>query len=294
MHGLFRFVRLAASRAELWSYFNQAELTQLEADIGFGDLYPQFFSLDKVVSLETFLKKIFQGVTGWFSVDELSEIHVGRMVDPDKESAVPYAFTDSNVTGTIKVEDDKAPGLSTRLSYAYNPGAYGEDELAGSVYGDDREALGTGERIVFALDYIDVSLWTADDAGWTVDSVYYTADGWAGEELVSLVRSYWRKASTRDPIELPLAWDWGSPSAFDLAQQEVNRWWSELYYKRRRFYTFDVPLNDIEFQIKPPQLGEFCTLQSDRFKLLATPKNLFIRRLAFNYSKNLVTIEGWG
>jgi hypothetical protein len=111
---------------------------------------------------------------------------------------------------------------------------------------------------------------------------------------VSYVRSYWRKAEVRDPIELLLAWDWGSPSAFDLAQGEVNRWWSELYYKRRRFYTFDVELNSELFDTVMPQLGQFCTLQSDRFKLLTVPKNLFIRRLAFNYSKNLITVEGWG
>jgi hypothetical protein len=43
-----------------------------------------------------------------------------------------------------------------------------------------------------------------------------------------------------------------------------------------------------------PQLGEFCTLQSNRFRLIHEAKNLFIRRLKYNFAKNLLTVEGWG
>ena len=294
MHGLFRFVRLVMSRSNIWSYANQAELTQLETDIGFGELYPQFFTF-KVVSLESFLKTIFAGVTGWYYVDELTEIHFGRMTDPDAESAPPFDFTDTNVTGKIKVEDDKAPGLTVKLSYAYNPGAYGPDEIAGGVYGEDRVDLTNEERVASTAGYFQTLLWTADAIDWTADSIIYTADGYAGEEFVDpTTKTYWVRVETRTPIWLPITYSDGSPSSFDLADGEVTRWWSELYYKRRRFYTFTVKLNDPQFNTVLPQLGDFCTLQSDRFKLLTDPKNLFIRRMEFNYSKNQLTIEGWG
>jgi hypothetical protein len=79
-----------------------------------------------------------------------------------------------------------------------------------------------------------------------------------------------------------------------LAQAEINRWWTTLYYKRRRFYKFDVSLNDPMFNVVLPQLGEVCSIQSDRFKLIDIPKNLFIRRLKMNFTKNLLTVTGWG
>lgn len=43
LHGLFRFVRLAMTRAGIWSSANQYELMDLEDDIGMGDLFPQFY-----------------------------------------------------------------------------------------------------------------------------------------------------------------------------------------------------------------------------------------------------------
>lgn len=294
MLGLFRFVRLAMSRANIWQYANQSELTQLENDIGMGDLFPQFFTF-KVVALESFLKTILGGVTGWYYVDELTEIHFGRMTDPDAESAPPFVFTDANTVGKIKVEDDKAPGLSNNLSYAYSPGAYDQNELAGGVYGEDRVDLVNVERIVDVEGYYQTLLWTADQDDWTADSIIYTADGYAGEEFVDpTTKTYWDKVEIRTPVTIPIAYSEDSPSSFDLAEAEVNRWWSELYYKRRRFYTFNVELNDPQFNTTLPQLGQFCTLQSERFKLLATEKNLFIRGLKFNFSKNLLTVIGWG
>jgi len=294
MHGLFRFVRLAMTRSGIWSYANQTELTQLETDIGFGDLFPQFFTFN-VVSLESFLKTIFAGVTGWYYVDELTEVHFGRMTDPDAVITPPYDFTDTNVIGKIKVEDDKAPGLTINLSYAYSPGAYDPDDIAGGVYGEDRVDLTNERRVVTTAGYFQTLLWTADAVDWTADNITYTADGFAGEEFVDpTTKTYWIKVETRTPIWIPIAYSDGSPSSFDLAEGEVTRWWSELYYKRRRFYTFTVKLNDEQFNAVLPQLGDFCTLQSDRFKLIATPKNLFVRRMEYNYSKNQLTIVGWG
>ena len=294
MHGLFRFFRLTMTRAGIWSYANQAELAQLETDIDFGDLFPQYFTFN-TVSLEKFMGEVLGGVTGWYYVDELTEIHFGRMVDPDAQSAPLFNFTDSEVKGKIKVEDDKAPGLTGKAGYAYSPGAYTEGEIAGGVYGDDRVILTNKEYVTTADGYFYNVLWTADDASWTVDDVVHTADGFASEEYADPTTTlYWRKVETREPIPILLPYYDGSPNAFDLALQEVTRWWSELYYKRRRFYTFTVELNDSQFNSVLPQLGEFCTLQSDRFKLLTDPKNLFIRRMEFNYSKNQLTIEGWG
>jgi hypothetical protein len=294
MHGLFRFFRLAMTRANIWDYANEYELQQLEDDIGFGDLFPIFFTM-KTVSLENFMKKILSGVTGWYYVDELAEIHFGRMTDPSDEVSYPFAFTDSNMSGKIKVEDDKAPGLTSNLSWAYSPGSYDEDEIAGSVtYGRERVDLITEELRVTTDGYYRVLGWSADDNTWTVDSTVYTADGYAGEEFIAPTESsYWTTVEVRTPIEIPIGYS-ESPNSFDLALGEVNRWWSELYYKRRRFYTFHVKLNDTQFDDGLPQLGDFCTLQSDRFKLISTAIPLFIRRLEFNFSKNLLTIEGWG
>ncbi len=291
LHGLYRFLRLAMTRAGVWDYANQDEIVQLETDINFGDLFPQYFTF-AITSLKSFLSEVFAGVTGWYYVDELTEIHFGRMTDPDVESAPPYNFTDSSVVGKIKVEDDKAPGLSNRLSYAYNPGAYDENDLAGGV--NWRVEITNTDYIVTAFP-MGFLLWTADDASWTADDIVHTADGYAGQKLFFTSIAYWQVAVIREPIRinLPYYTD-GSPSAFVLAQAEVNRWWNELYHVRRRFYTFSVKLNDNMFTTALPQLGEFCTLQSDRFKLIDTPKNLFIRGMEFNYSKNLLTIEGWG
>ncbi len=282
LHGLFRFVRLAATRAQLWSYVNQAELLQLETDIGFGELYPQWYS-DRVVSFEQFLDFILQGVTGWYYVDELSEIHVGRLVPPEDQSAPIYNFTDSDVIGRIKVEDDKAPGLTSRISYANSPGAYDINELAGSVTGDDYSDLSNSEYVTQALNSTVVTGWTADDSTWKADNTVHTADGFASSENVTFITGYWRKSETRTPIYIPIAFDLGSPSAFDLAQGEVDRWWNELYDVRRRFYTFTVKLNNDSFNAILPQLGSFCTLQSDRFKLLTVPKALMMRRMELNF-----------
>ena len=163
------------------------------------------------------------------------------------------------------------------------------------MYGEDRVDLVNKKYVVTTLGYFQTLLWTADDASWTVDSIIYTADGFAGEEFVDpTTKTYWKKVEVRTPVWIPIAYSDGSPSSFDLAEGEVTRWWSELYYKRRRFYTFTVKLNDEQFNTTLMQLGNVCTLQSDRFKLIATPKNLFVRRMEFNYSKNQLTIVGWG
>ncbi len=293
MTGLFSFVRLAMTRAGLWEFANEIELDQLEYDIGMGELYPQYFT-DRITPVNEFLDTIFSGVTGWYYVDELTKIHFGRLTDPDAESAPSFAFTDSNIVGKIKVNDDKAPGLSTRAAYAFSPGAYTEDELAGGVTGDDRTNTTTGQRIVETIEILVPLLWTADDDSWTADDIVHTADGYAGEEIVLVPSFYWR-AGTSPPIDIPIGFcDDSDCSSAALAQAEIDRWWSTLYHIRRRFYTFDVSLNDPIFNVVLPQLGEFCTVQSNRFKLIKIPKNLFMRRLKFNYSKSLLTVEGWG
>ncbi len=298
LHGLFRFVRLAMTRTGIWSFANEAELTQLETDIGMGEHYPHFFS-DREVSLDSFLKRIFAGVTGWYYVDEVSEVHFGRMTDPAVASAVPYVFTDANIRGKFKVEDDKAPGLTVNLSYAYNPGFYDVDEVAGGVYGSDRVIITTERYVVNSEGYYNLFLWTADETDWTADgsvdadsSSLITADGFKYEVFVEPgENTYWVRTEVRIPVILPLAY---SEYAFTLAEAEVTRWWSDLYYTRRRFYTFSVQLNDDQFEAGLPQLGEVCSLQSNRFKLINEPINLFVRRLEFNFSKNLLKIEGWG
>ena len=292
--GLFRFVRLAMTRTGIWGYADQGDLTQLASDIGFGDLYP-IFATDKPTSLESFLKTIFAGVTGWYYIDELAEVHFGRMTDPSAESAPPFIFTDTNMVGKIKVEDDKAPGLTRDLRYAYSPGAYDADEISGAVYGDERITITNEFYVISSAGFYRQLWWTADSETITADSDEVTADGYAGFLFQQpSVSAYWKRTETREPIRLPVSFTDGTPSSYFLAEQEITRWWSELYYKRRRFYTFDVQINDDQFNAGMPQLGDFCTLQSDRFKLIEDGLNLFIRRMSFNFSKNLLTIEGWG
>jgi len=292
MAGLYSYLRLVLSRAGIWGSVHEADITGLETAINMGEAYPQFFTT-AVVSLETYLDEIFAGVGGWYYVDELSQIHFGRLSDPDAETPT-LTFTDSDVIGHIKVEDDTAPGLSTRLDYAENPGVYDQDEVAGYVTAADRilmtnethtvettEAVSLDYENAAARDPVKLSLaygsaieiggpWTADDASWTADSIIYTADG------------------------SPLSGE-ATATSKELAQQELDRWWADLYPQDRHFFTFDVQINNPDFDDDPfLHLGEFCTLQSDRFGLLETAMNLLIRRVKYNFSTGLLTIEGWG
>jgi hypothetical protein len=171
-------------------------------------------------------------------------------------------FTDTNGIGNIEVEDDKAPGLSTRISHGENPGMYGQDELAGAVSNADRALM--------------------------TNPIYIN-------ETTQPVISFYGKAATREPVNLALAYDGISGASAAIAKAEVDRWWSALYPQRRRFYTFSVSINDVFFDDVPlPQLGSFCTLQSDTLKLLELPINLLIRRTRFNFSTGLLMIQGWG
>lgn len=288
--GLFRLVRLAMTRGGVWDNAVESELTTLETVINMGDQYPHLFS-DKVVCLDKFLDNIFQGTGSFYFVNELAEIRFGRLTDPDVESPA-LNFTDSFLIGEIRVDDDKAPGLSTRLDYARNPGVYDQDDLAGAVSNADRadftnpvrtvettepvisfyEIAASRDPIELALSYSDsipvLGTWSADETTPTADDTMATADGAGDIEIVT---------------------------STELALTEINRWWSDLYQKRRRFYSFDVNINgSLWNDTDLPQLGDFCTLQSDRFDLLETDKNLLIRRTKFNFSRNLLTIEGWG
>ena len=290
--GLFRMIRMVMTRTGVWSNVHEADLTGLETDIGMGNAYPQYFT-QKVVSVDKYLDDIFAGTGGWYYVDELSEIHFGRLECPDVATPT-INFTDANVIGTIKIEDDNAPGLSTRLSYGENPGVYDQDEIAGYVSNADRLAMTNPEYTVettapvlsfydkaasrdpikLALSYgtsITVpGAWTADTTVVTADSTDATADGYNPGSTVN-------QTST------------------ELAQTEIDRWWNDLYHKPRHFYTFDILINDTLFDASPlAHLGEVCTLQSDRFYALATAKNLVIRRTRYNYFSGLLTIEGWG
>ncbi len=296
--GLFRFVRLAINRAGLWDNVNEDELSQLEDDIGMGDIFPQYFTM-KVQTLNDFLEEIFGGVTGWYYVDENAEIHFGRLTDPDVESAPPFDFTDSNMIGKIKVEDDRAKNLSSRIAYAFSPGCYDDDDLAGSIVGEDRADKSNCFRIIDGRGGLPSTLlWTADAVDWTVDSIIYTADGFAGEGPADtpLNPYYAERADAAEPIGLSLSYcfESGVCNSYETGIAELYRWWGTLYHVRRRFYTFDVKLNDPSFNAALPQLGDFCTIQSNRFGLIYEAKNLFIRQLKFNFAKNLLTVEGWG
>lgn len=289
--GLYRFFRLAFTRAGLWSNVDTLELGSLVTAIGKGDIYPEFFT-QEVVDLERFVGDVFRGVGAWHYVDELSEIHFGLLTDPDVESPT-LAFTDAHVIGDIKVEDDKAPGLSTRISHGQSPGKYGQDELAGGVSNADRLLLAhdiytaaTTEPVIpfyekasarepthllmsYSEEVFVETSWRADTTAITADDTDATADGYAPG---------------------------GTPTtSIALAQNEVDRWWADLYPRRRRFYSFNISMEDPLFNDNGvPQLGEFFTLQSETFDLLETEKNLLLRGVTHNYSQNLITFEGWG
>lgn len=258
--GLYRFVRLAMTRAGIWANADTAELSALATAIssnGFFYIAFPFFSANEVVSLKAFMDQVFTGVSAWYYVDELSEVHFGRLSDPDSETA-DFAFTDANMVGDIRTDPDKAPGLSSRIGYADNPGVHGPDEVAGSVSNANKLGLTNPSRVLVTTETII---------------------------------PFYAKAQTREPTMSAI-----SNAGFGKAraQEQANFWWSDLYPVRRRFYTVDVPMNDPAFDSGLPQLGQFVSLQSDTFDLLATAKTLLISGLRFNFSTNLLTIEGWG
>lgn len=284
--GLFRITRLAMERAGVWDSVVEDELTSLEA--GYSDMFPFYHTLD-VTPAEEFLTTVLSGIGGWYYVDELSQIHFGKLTKPEAQSPV-LNFTDSNVIGDIEVEDDRAPCLSTRISYGANPGAYNPDELAGGVSNADKVKMANVDYVV---------------------------------QTTQTVLEYYDDARQRDPIHFASAYH-GTARADALA--ELNRWWADLYPKRRRFFTFSVQINDpifddVIFQqwtadsititadsivhtadgssgaagtSSLPQPGDFCSLQSDTFGLLETALNLLIRRVRYDFSKGMITIEGWG
>lgn len=288
--GLFRVVRLAMNRAGIWDSAVEDQLESL--DLSYPEEFPFYHTMD-VTPLDDFMDYVFNGFAGWYYVDELSNIHFGRLNDPESQTPV-YEFTDANVIGEIQIDDDLAPCLSTRISYADNPGAYGEDELAGSVSNADRITMTTKNYVVETTE--------------TVPPFYYP-----------------NRAAEPIHFAVPLGAD--SNNARGVALDEVNRWWGDLYPARRRFYTFTVDINDPLFDDgvfqqwtadsvaitadsivatadgysgsglgnNPlPKLGEFCSLQSDRAKLLETPIKLLIRRTRYNFSTKRLTLEGWG
>lgn len=296
--GLYRIMRLVTNRASVWDNVDTAELSALETDINMSDVFPSFVT-DRVVSLDKFLNEIFAGVGAFFYFDELAEIHFGRVIPPEWATFVAFDFTDDNVIGEIKVEDDKAPKLSTRMIYGVSEGAYDHDELAGDVSNEDRlamtnkdytvetsETVLTYYQIAKTRDPIPLAMsvssavtiaapWTADTTSFTADATDHTADGSGGTTEVV--------------------------TSNEIAQRYLDRWFCDIYPKRRRFYTFDVRMNDPVFDFRGrfrgnplPRPSDFCTLQSDRFKLLETAVTLLIRRAKFNYSTGIVTIEGWG
>lgn len=258
--GLYRLVRLAMTRAGVWGNADATELaalaTAISSDSFLSFAYPLFVT-QEVVSLKGFLDTVFTGASAWYYVDELSEVHFGRMSDPDSATA-DFAFTDANMVGDIRTDPDKAPGLSSRIDYADNPGVYGPDEVAGSVSNANKLALTNPSRVVTTTETII---------------------------------PFYSKAETREPTKSAFS---STGNGKTRAQEQCDFWWSDLYPVRRRFYTVDVPMNDPAFDSGLPQLGQFVSLQSDTFDLLATAKKLLIRRLRFNFSTNLLTIEGWG
>lgn len=287
--GLFRITRLAMVRAGIWDNAIESDLETL--DTNYPEEFPFYHTFD-VTSLQDFMDYVFNGFGGWYYVDEFSNIRFGRLTDPGVQTPA-LQFTDANVIGDIAVDDDLAPCLSTRISYADNPGAYDPDELAGGVSNADRILMTTKEYTVETTENVD---------------------------------PFYACHSAQKPIHFahPLGATVASRSS---ALDEVNRWWSDLYPERRRFYKWTVLINDPLFDDtlfeqwtadsvaitadsivhtadgssgaglgnNPlPKLGVFCTLQSDRFDLINSPINLLIRRTRFNFSTGLMTLEGWG
>lgn len=426
------YTRAGMDRVGIFANAEFAEITALHTELNMGVNFPQFFT-QKVTSLKQFLDSIYSATGIWYYTDELSRVHFGRVRSPDNEMPV-FSFDDSNIVGDIRVEDDKAPGLSASISHGESPGAYTEDELAGSVSSADRFAMinksietrttkpiipfyaksETRDPLPLALSYLEhgqasgrtsvnkagpyatfetkpffsdiarvtssydtsagifnptalkmvsnnptegvvhldtsypltltanqkwvVSMYVRIDpassprstlnfrmfletvagvrtSGFvtvTPDNQYhrisFVADFTAISGTQFRVRLDNRAYDTADATMyvdgLQIELDDGSgqptpfsdpvPSSTDLARTEVNRWFEELYPKRRRFYSFDVPMNDPQFNAGPPQLGAIMGLQSDTFKALDAPKNLLLRRIRNNYSRNTITLEGWG
>lgn len=162
---------------------------------------------------------------------------------------------DPDMVGAIAVIDDLAPGLSTRMRYGRRSGAFGPDEIAGSVSDAQRQALTTRWREI-----------KTDEP---VPDFY--AD----------------RASSAAPVETLF-----SGAGSSEAQAELDRWWSDLYPFRRRFWTWSMTVARAEEL--GVALAGVVELQSDRWRVLEDPRPVFVAREEVNYSTGLVTFTGWG
>jgi len=216
--------------------------------------FPMIHHLTEV-SARQILDQVMNCIGGYWYVDELGLFQFGQIVAPE-DQAIAAQYTDTEMVGTISAHVDLAPGLSTRVAFGPRPGYYQQSEIAGSVVDPTRSTISLP--------------WSYLETGEAIPSLYAPAAG-------------------HPPIEI-LNTGTGL-SVHGYVQDELDRWWADLYYTTRRFYTFQIPL----YGSAPlPQLGESNLIQSDLFRLIELAVAVLVRRVKLDLGSGLVQLEGWG
>lgn len=172
-------------------------------------------------------------------------------LNPPEVETPEFFYDDNNTIGDIKVRIDLAPGLSSKIQRQVRFGVYNAQDLAGSVTGVHKNRLTTEFEIA---------------------------------ETTEPIPNVYAIATSRDAMPL-----WTSGDA--PAQDEIDRRWSDLYYRRRNFYTWSVAIKDV---LDVPELGAIASLQSDRYRFLNTAVPLVVTEVKADYLAGTITLEGWG
>jgi len=258
LEGTWRVLRYVLFRAgiDVDTYF-PAEIDWPLPQPGGTDAYYPFVHSMTPITARQILDKVTAPLGAWWYVDEMGMFTFGLIVAPEDQDFVAR-YTDQHTQGEISAQIDLAPGLSNRIAWGYRPGWYQQGELAGSVTGDFRTTLSVP--------------WTYWETTETIPGLYAGA---LGVEAIEFLNA----ATGLTPLDL------------SYIQDEVDRWWADLYYTTRRFYTFTIPIYGTQAL---PNLGDSVLLQSDLFRLLTAQVAMLVRRIKMDIGGGLLTIEAWG
>lgn len=82
-------------------------------------------------TIDAILYQILAGWTGWWYIDELGQLRVGRLEAPDDGDTPDLVLSDLDIRGGIAIRADLAPNLSDSYAGGRNWTPYTEAELAG-------------------------------------------------------------------------------------------------------------------------------------------------------------------
>jgi hypothetical protein len=257
LQGPYRICRWAVGRAGIdvsTQFPAESDFPDYTLEATFGDELVPLLYYGGEVSARQILNDTILNLSGYWYVDELGDFQFGYLNAPEATSIYDFEYTDVQMVGDISAKVDRAPGLSTSMSFSYNPGAYDEANIAPSV--------STFQRRNLSLEWKQVNT-TA-----TVPDTYSTARG-------------------NEPMRL-----YNGGLGRSIAQDELDRRWTDYYSGIRRFYTWQVPLRGGDAL---PDLGSIGTIQSDKAELLANGElPVVLTRIRYDLGAGLIQMEGWG